>query len=267
MILIKNDLLKKIKDWEDDSFYILTDFDRTLTAGYCDSTWGLLSKSEYIPKEYSAERKKLFEYYRPIEINEELDYETKNKLMIEWWQKHINLLIKYNLTEELINKSSKESNALVFREGAKEFLVNMRDRNIPVIIISAGIGNFIKQFLINNNCDFDNIFIISNFIKFKDGIAHGVNDDVIHSLNKDKIDFSNEIKDKIKNKKNIILFGDNISDVKMSKEQDPKKILKIGFLEEKIEENRLYFEGKYDVVCVDNIGFSELSSNIPILKK
>ena len=38
MILIKKDVINNLKDWQDDSFYILTDFDRTLTAGNCDST-------------------------------------------------------------------------------------------------------------------------------------------------------------------------------------------------------------------------------------
>ena len=45
----------------------------------------------------------------------------------------------------------------------------MYNRNIPVIIISAGIGNFIEKFLIDNNCYFDNIYLISNYNLFSIG--------------------------------------------------------------------------------------------------
>ena len=140
-----------------------------------------------IPKEYVNERQVLYDYYRPYEIDESLDYDTKNCLMSEWWNKHFSLFIKYKLPEEVINDASKNLRVMAFRKGAKAFLENMRDRNIPVIIISAGIGNFIEQFLIKNNCNFSNIFIVSNFIKFENGIAVRVSDNVIHSLNKNEV--------------------------------------------------------------------------------
>ena len=156
MIIIKNGTLDRINDWKDNSVYVLTDFDRTITVGNSESSWSILSKSNMVPKEYVEERQKFFNYYRPFEIDEKLDYETKCKLMTEWWNKHIGLFIKYQLSEEVINTAAKNLRVMSFREGAREFLENMRDRNIPVIIISAGIGNFIEQFLIKNNCNFEN---------------------------------------------------------------------------------------------------------------
>lgn len=108
MIIIKNGTLDKIKDWKDDSIYVLTDFDRTITVGNSESSWSILSKSNMVPREYVEERQKFFDYYRPFEINEKLDYETKNKLMTEWWNKHIGLFIKYQLSEEVINSAAKK---------------------------------------------------------------------------------------------------------------------------------------------------------------
>lgn len=267
MILIKEQTNEKIKNWKDDSIYILADFDQTITAGDSTTSWGILSKSELVPEEYIAERQKLYAHYRPMEINEELDYETKNALMTEWWNKHISLLIKYKMSEEVINEAAKDPKAMSFRKGAKEFLENMRDRNIPVIIISAGIGNFIKQFLIKNQCDFENIFIISNFIKFENGVAVGIIGDVIHSLNKNEVSLQSEIGRLIEKRPNIVLLGDCISDIRMTKEDDNSKLLKIGFLDEKIEENKKYYEENFDIVCTDNTGYDELSSKVLILKE
>ena len=220
-----------------------------------------------MPKEYDEEAKTFYNYYRPFEIDETLDFETRNKLMIEWWDKHINLFIKYQLSEEIIDKSTKESEIMSFRKGAKEFLKNMKDRNIPVIIISAGIGNFIKKFLIKNNCNFENIYIVSNFIKFENKVATGISNNVIHSLNKNEVSLPNEIKKLIENRKNIILLGDSISDIRMARESVRKEALKIGFLEEKIEDNKPYYLENFDVVCTNNTGYNELANKLKILKK
>ena len=142
----------------------------------------------------------------------------------------------------------------------------MHQKNIPVIIISAGIGNFIKQFLIKNNCDYNNIFIVSNFIKFENGIAVGVKDNITHSLNKNAVYLPNEVKEVINARKNIILFGDTSSDVLMAKEEDRLEALKVGFLEEKVEENKKYFIEKFDLVCTNNTGFDDLKEYISLLK-
>ena len=267
MIFIKDNTLNRIKDWTDDSIYVLTDFDRTITVGSSSSSWSILSKSNIVSKEYNDERQSLYDYYRPYEIDKSLDYDTKNRLMTEWWNKHIGLFVKYKLSEEIINDAARNLRVMSFREGAKEFLKSMNDRNIPVIIISAGIGNFIEQFLIKNDCNYDNIFIVSNFIKFKDGIAIGVSDNIIHSLNKNEVSLPSQIKELIKNRDNIILLGDSIEDIKMAKEESRDNALKIGFLEEKVEENKPYFEKQFDIVCTNNTDYNQLSDKIRILKK
>ena len=267
MITYNRNKIMEVNNWNDCSVHILTDFDRTITVGNSDSSWSVLSKSDLVPKEYVAERQALYNYYRPFEIDESLNYEIKNKLMIEWWNKHIGLFIKYKLKESVINEAARNLRVMAFRDGAKDFLVNMKDRNIPVIIISAGIGNFIEQFLIKNDCNFDNIYIISNFIKFEDGIAVGVCENVIHSLNKNEVSLPPDIKDIIKDRPNIILLGDSISDIKMAKEEDRKSALKIGFLEEKVEENKTYFENSFDVVCTDNTTYTELFDKVKILRR
>ena len=50
MISINKGTLERIKDWSDDSIYILTDFDRTITVVNSASSWSILSKSDKVPK-------------------------------------------------------------------------------------------------------------------------------------------------------------------------------------------------------------------------
>jgi 2-hydroxy-3-keto-5-methylthiopentenyl-1-phosphate phosphatase len=63
--------------------------------------------------------------------------------------KNIETLIKFGITEEIINCAANNESIMAFRDGAIEFLKTMHDKNIPIIVISAGVGNIIEQFLIS----------------------------------------------------------------------------------------------------------------------
>ena len=55
--------------------------------------------------------------------------------------------------------------------------------------------------------------------------------------------------------------------MKMAKKECREDALKIGFLEENIEESKPYYEAEFDVVCTDNTGFGELSEKLKILRR
>jgi len=126
------------------------------------------------------------------------------------------------------------------------------------IIVSAGIGNVIESFFKKNNCFFKNMHIVSNYIKFENNLAIGLENKMIHSLNKNNIDFPFNI-----NHKNIILFGDIISDIKMIPEDKQKNALKIAFIDSKNIENLTYFLNEYDIVGVDE-DFNTLNEKIKL---
>ena len=95
----------------------------------------------------------------------------------------------------------------------------------------------------------------------------GIKDEVINSMNKNLVSLPDEIKNKIKNRNNIILLGDSLNDLKMIDEDKRVDALKIGFLEDNVEENKKYFINEFDIVCTDNATFDELNKKINILKK
>lgn len=132
----------------------------------------------------------------------------------------------------------------------------LNQNGVPVIIISAGVGNIIEQFLVKNQCNFPNIFICSNFLEYVDGKIIGVrNGNLIHSLNKNEVSLPEQIKEKIKNRIPILL-GDNIMDINMV--DADKSVVKIGFLDEKVEERMETFLDNFDLVCTENTSYDEL---------
>jgi len=258
MIYLSKDVKSKIDSIDYSNLYIVTDFDRTVTVGSSSTSWSILSKSNLVPKEYVKERQELFDYYRPIEIDLNIDVETKNSLMAEWFRKHLDLFIKYRLSEEVIKKAAMDLNVMNFRGYAKDFLEKMHREGIPVIIISAGVGNFVEQFLIKNNCYFDNIYIVANFIIFENGVASGVAENIIHALNKNEVSLPKNIMDKLINRDRIILLGDSIADTKMVSDDKRENTIRVGFLEENVKDSFESFKSNFDIVCTDNTAFDEL---------
>ena len=117
-----NEKAKKIIKNLNNNFYIVSDFDRTITVGSSYTSWSILANTNLVCQEYIDERNKLYKYYRPIEISHDIPFEEKNKLVYEWFQKHLNLFIKYKLKEDVFKTAITDKNIMSFREGAKDYL-------------------------------------------------------------------------------------------------------------------------------------------------
>lgn len=241
------------------NLYVVADFDRTITMGNSQTSWSILANSNLVPKSYIEERNALYNHYRPIEIDETMDFNLKSSLIKEWFKKHIELLIKYKVKEIDFQTAATDLRVMEFRPGAKEFIKFLHDNKIPLIIISAGIGNFIESFLKHNNCLFDNVYISSNKIIFNNGIAVGVDNNIIHSLNKNEVSLPTEILEKIQNRNNVILLGDQISDLKMVDKNAHDFVLTIGFLTNENYNQSEILKNNFDIVC-------ELDDNYHTLK-
>lgn len=263
MIYINNqEKIDRLK-LEKTNFYVVADFDRTLTEGDSDSTWGVFANANQVSEEYKERRTALFNKYRPIEIDQTISEEEKSKAMTDWWQAHINLFYEYGVKEEAV-KNSIKSKTLNYRPGAKEFLRKMKELNVPVIIISAGIGNVIEEFLKFENDLYENIKIISNFITFENGEFKEVSSEIIHALNKNIVRLDNESKKALEDRKNILLLGDGMADLKMISEEDNKNAITVGFLDEKIDENLVHYNKGFDIVLTNNSSFEDVNKILKI---
>lgn len=260
MIYINNDKIKNI-NFTANNFYVVIDFDRTLTSSNSLNSWSVLENSELFSKDFVNDTHQLTEQYYPYELDYSLDFKTKEKYIEKWYYQNMNLFYKYGLTHEILLNCLKQSK-LEFRDGGKEFLEFLNKNKIPVIILSAGIGNIIEEFLKMNNCYFDNIYIISNFIKFQNNLMLKFSDNMIHSLNKKIQNLPIEFEKNLSKKDYILLLGDLIEDIYMVKKEDLNKTLTIGFLETKIEENLASYNKNFDVVFTENSSFNDVKNLI-----
>lgn len=241
-----------------DKVYILADFNKTFTKGNSKTTWSIFATSNLFCEEYKKERNELFEIYKPYEDDENLDYETKKSKLSEWWKKHIDLFSKYKLTEDSFRKALEEDNIMELRDGVKEFLEFLNKHNIPLIIVSQGIGNFAKAFLEINNSYYDNIYITSNMVEFKNNIAIGNIGDITHNLNKTDITLPINISNKLKGRNQVILVGDEINDINILQFDKKSRNIKVGILTKKRELEVENYKNAFDIVCSDDTSYIDI---------
>lgn len=246
-----------------DNFYVVMDFDRTLTTHNSPGSWNVVENPNFISSKLHEESSALVDKYYPIELDYNLDAASKSMYMKEWYYKNMDLLYKYKLTNEILLMCVQNSN-VTFRDGYKLFFDFLYKNNIPVIILSAGIGNVIIELLKLNNCFYDNIHVISNFIKFENNNMLPFSDEMIHTSNKNIFNSSIFNNIEIKNRKNIILLGDLIEDLNMVPKSYLDNTLSFGFLENKVDENFNFYKNAFDVVLTDNCSFMDV---LNILKK
>lgn len=237
----KLDTIKLTKE----NFYVLIDFDRTLTKGNSISGWRVLYYSDLLGEDF---RKK----YDEIHDKNDQKWEYRFKA-------YIDLLHEKNLDNQIIKEAVKRTE-LQLRDGAREFLTKMNAMNIPVIIISCSLKNVIKEYLEFNNCYYHNIYIYSNNYAI-DG--NGDNDIYqITPCNKDKIKLSRDLKDIIERKDYAFLFGDRVDDISMVTKDKLEKTITVGFLDQKIEQNLELYKSTFDIVLTENASFKEIEDII-----
>lgn len=243
-----------------DKIHILTDFDRTLTTAFINgksvpSLISILRDGNYLTPDYAIKANELYAKYHPIEIAPKVSLEARKKAMFEWWTIHFDLLIKLGLNRKDI-ESVVEFGKIKFRDGFGEFADFLYQYQIPLVIMSSsGLGSeAISMYLKKEGKLYDNVYIISNSFQWdENGKAISVKQPIIHILNKDKTSVQNfPVFEVIKNRKNVLLLEDSLDDIGMTKGFDYDNLIKIGFLNENIEENLEYYKQDYDVVILND---------------
>ena len=233
MEYIKEEIIKSIKLTKE-NVYVLLDFDKTITSYESLDSWAVAGMAA--DEGCEVEVNKLYGKYRPIEMNYNISYEEKYKQMEIWYNSCMNLYYKYHLNREKLKEAVKNS-GLIFRKGAKEFLQYTYENDIPVIILSAGVGSVIREFLKEKKCFFDNIFLISNtFVFDENGNAFKLENSLIHTMNKTvEGHLKEKRKEEFDKRPYRLLFGDTIEDIYMTPKKDLERTIKIGFLDKELE--------------------------------
>lgn len=171
--------------------------------------------------------------------------------MQEWWIKHLELLVKYGVTNDKIKEAVEKGN-IKLRDKVKEFFQKCREKNIPIVVLSAGLGDVIVAILEKEVINSPIVLVVSNFFEFDDfGKVTGYSLPIIHSHNKKETELPKELLEQISNRKNVLLAGDAIADLGMIGGIENTNILSVGFLNEN-KNLETDFEKIFDVVLFPN---------------
>ncbi|KAM7268664.1 hypothetical protein ACFE04_010830 [Oxalis oulophora] len=262
---------------------VIADFDATLTK-YCingfrgQTSHGLLKQGNL---EFDVKRQKLYDYYHPLEFSPSIPIDEKTKLMEEWWGKTHALLVEGGLTYDAIKISV--ADALIdFRDGVVQLFEFLEERNIPVLIFSAGLADIIEEVLRQKlHRSFKNVEVVSNRMSFdEDGRLVSFKGKIIHSLNKNEhaLDMAAPLHERledndgpigdiasVKERTNVLLLGDHLGDLGMSDGLNYETRISVGFLNDNIENNLDGYRKSFDIVYLNDApmwGVLELASQL-----
>uniref|UniRef100_A0A8C7I9U5 5'-nucleotidase n=1 Tax=Oncorhynchus kisutch TaxID=8019 RepID=A0A8C7I9U5_ONCKI len=206
---------------------VITDFDMTLSrfavnGKRCPTCHNIIDNCKLVTEDCRTKLLELKNTYYPIEIDPHLTMEEKYPFMVEW-------------------------------EGYEPFFDRLQQHNVPVFIFSAGLGDVLEEIIHQAGVYHPNVKVVSNFMDFdENGELKGFKGELIHVFNKHDGALRNtEYFKQVKDNCNIVLLGDSLGDLNMADGvPNVENILKIGFLNDKVEERLEKYLDSYDIVLV-----------------
>lgn len=262
MLKVFSFYLQDLIDGGVNKLQVVTDFDYTLTKQKMINgekvltSFGMFNKCKSLPRSYIDESRRLFDKYRPIEVDPNIPLEEKVPAMIEWWRLSGEILKGFALPRnELDEVASRYKNSL--RDHTHEMFRELNADNIPCLVFSAGLGDSVVSVLKQANILYPNVKVVSNFLCYKDGdVVDGLGplDRMIHTYNKNETalehtDYYNLVRDR----DHVIVMGDSLGDAKMANGVPSQShVLKIGFLFDHPEQNLPAYMDAFDLVLIDD---------------
>lgn len=236
---------------------IITDFDMTLSkfavnGNRCPTCHNIIDNCKLVTEECRQKLGQLKDTYYPIEIDPHLTMEEKYPFMVEWYFKSHTLLVEQRLQRDKLPEVVRDSEAAL-REGYEQFFDRLHKHSVPMFIFSAGLGDVLEEIIRQAGVYHPNVKVVSNFMDFDDnGVLRGFKGEVIHVYNKQDGALRNtEYFKQLKDNCNIILMGDSLGDLNMADGvPNVENILKIGFLNDKVEERLEKYLDSYDIILV-----------------
>lgn len=264
MLKFEQKKLDELNSVDESDIYILTDFDDTVTKDNNFSSWTSVFLNPKTNQEFIEVCSGIYKKYHKFEVDSSLSYKEKRKIMDEWYKVNVQTVVDFKVTREIIESAASSMKRAQMRSGAKKFFKTMHEKGIPVLIISAGVGNVIELFLREMGCLYDNVHIYSNFFEYKDDVVIGVKDNaVVHPLNKQDVITDPIVWNEIKKRHNAILIGNSVNDIKMIL-NDKHNVFKIGFISG--DEDMKECIEKYDIVCSNDESYTGLETLIDLFK-
>lgn len=252
-------ILERLLAGGKDGLQVIADFDYTLTRAHkagtkVDCSWGVMENSSLLPEDYTSRCGALKAKYLVYELDPDMTSEEKTPYMVEWYTKANKLLQDCGVNKDMFSQMVKASN-VEFRDDTDTMLDLLNQEGVPVLILSAGLGDLLVEIMKHFSVFHDNTKVVSNFLAFDaEGKVTGIEGEMIHVFNKNESAIHGSPYFKmLETRKNIILMGDSLGDLKMADGvKDPEAVLKIGFLNDVSDQKLKKYMDLYDIVLVDD---------------
>ncbi|KAH8337952.1 hypothetical protein KR067_011626 [Drosophila pandora] len=252
-------LLKEFVRAGPKSLQVVSDFDFTITKQRTEdgsrvpSTFAMFYACKSLPPGLKEEAHKLQMKYHPIEIDPHMPDEEKLKYIVEWWTKSGELASGFPFDLSEIDEVTRQY-VHNLRDRSPELFADLHRLDIPTLVFSAGLGNTVESLLRQAEMMHPNVKIVSNFLKYRDGLLDGLQDPLIHTFNKNEsVLEGSDYFDQLHSRDHIILIGDSLGDANMaSGASESSQVIKIGFLFHHVEENMKNYMDTFDIVLVDD---------------
>ncbi len=234
---------------------VVSDWDRTLTKARTEdgkdaTSYSAIVRGAYLGDAYRHEMDRLYARYRPIEVSRTISEREKQNAMRDWWMAAFAMMQQYGLTKRMIADMA-DRDLIHLRDDAVDYFKVLADRAVPLLILSAGIGNVISQFLAVRALHTPNVTVTANQLMFDaHGAVAGFCEPIIHSLNK--------ARQAIGARGCVLLLGDTIEDAQMVNDADLDCVIRAGFLNEVVKEHGTEYLRVYDVVICNDVSMAPL---------
>lgn len=253
------DLVQAMQKGGVNTVQVISDFDMTLTrfahnGKRCPTSHNILDNSQLISDECKEKLKDLLNKYYPIEIDSSRTIDEKLPLMVEWWTRAHELLVQQKIRKDQLSLAVQESDAML-RDGYQQFFDHLHQHSVPLLIFSAGLGDVLEEVIRQAAVFHPNVKVFSNYMDFDEaGVLKAFKGELIHIYNKREGAMLNtEHFQELVARPNVLLLGDSLGDLTMADGvQDLENVLKIGFLNDKVEERKPSYLNSYDIVLLQD---------------
>lgn len=248
-------ILTSMRNAGPSTLQVISDFDMTLTrfaynGKRCPTSHNILENSKLISEDCKAKLKDLLDTYYPIEIDYNRSVDEKFPLMVEWWTKAHELLVEQKIVKDRLSLAVQKSEAML-RDGYQQFFDHLHQLSVPLLIFSAGVGDVLEEVIRQAGVFHPNVKVISNYMDFDEsGVLQAFKGELIHIYNKREGALLNtEHFKELQSRCNVLLLGDSLGDLNMADGVvDLQSTLKIGYLNDKVEERRESYLNSYDII-------------------
>lgn len=205
-----------------------------------------------------------------------MDLSIKTQHMVDWVTKAHKLIVESGINKSMIREAvalALGEGRIVARGGLAEFVELLKSIGVPLLVFSAGIADVLENVILQTLGAPEvipaHVHVISNRCVFnEEGRLIDFSEPSLHVLNKLAEPFLDTpfFAQSAASRKNVLLLGDSLGDCNMSRGMGYETILRVGFLNDRVEERLDSFleEGKFDLVI---LGDPDLGVPIEILKE